>query len=240
MMGIDSQEWSSGQGDAMQGACHSSGGLDRCACSTGCSSQLSSMASIYPAPPRTPIGAAPGLYPAHSAWPDGNWICPGKFPILSMSRTRSFCDAMQMVREDDFLAQHYASQTARSSENLDITFTATTSASGSLLLGSSREFSGFGQSSPVVMQAILDRAAMFLPGLRNVNLSKVDVRVGLRPFAPRGLPYIGWMPGTDGVLIAAGHEGSGLTYGPATGEIIRRLILGEEQDQEFAENFRIA
>lgn len=82
------------------------------------------------------------------------------------------------------------------------------------------------------MQAILDRAIMFLPGLSQVDLLGVDVRVGLRPYAPRGLPYVGWMPGTQGLLVAAGHEGSGLTYGPATGEIIRRLVMGEELDQE--------
>ena len=229
------------QGDAMQDACPSSRSLDRGAGSTGRSCQHSSMASMYPAPQRTPLRAKLRRHSTHSTRPYGNWVCPGKSPMPSLSSTLSYGNAMRMIEKRVLRVQHYASQTARSNEKLDITFTATTSASGSLLLGSSREFCGFhGQSSPAVVQAILDRAAMFLPGLREVDLSMVNVRVGLRPFAPRGLPYVGWMPGSDGLLIAAGHEGSGLTYGPETGEIIRSLILGEEQDQELAGVLKVA
>lgn len=82
------------------------------------------------------------------------------------------------------------------------------------------------------MQAILDRATMFLPALEGVDVSDAHVRVGLRPFSSRGLPYIGQVPGIDNLLVAAGHEGSGLTYGPASGEIIKNLILGRELEPE--------
>ena len=57
---------------------------------------------------------------------------------------------------------------------------------------------------------------------------EVGARVGLRPYAGRGAPYIGPVPGAPGVYIAAGHEGSGLTLGPATGELLAAMILGHQ------------
>lgn len=90
------------------------------------------------------------------------------------------------------------------------------------------------------MQAILDRAAMFLPALEGVAVSDAHVRVGLRPYSARGLPYMGLVPGIDGLFVAAGHEGSGLTYGPASGEIIKTLVLGGELEQEFVGAFGIS
>ena len=66
----------------------------------------------------------------------------------------------------------------------DITFTATTSAAGTLLVGSSREFSGWDtEADAAVVAAIMQRAAAFLPGLEGVPRGDISVRVGLRPYA---------------------------------------------------------
>lgn len=110
----------------------------------------------------------------------------------------------------------------------DITFTATMSASGSLLIGSSREFSGWDSSGPIeTIDAMMDRATTFLPGLAAIDRrSEISVRVGLRPFSPTG-PMVG--PLCEGLFIAAGHEGSGLTLGPATAELVVEDILGRER-----------
>ncbi|KXZ41516.1 hypothetical protein GPECTOR_420g277 [Gonium pectorale] len=153
-------------------------------------------------------------------------------------------------------APHYATATTphssragpsaeREAEAVDITFTATTSASGSLLIGSSREFSGYDSAaSPAIVAAILQRAALFLPGLKlaaeaaaqpgtqsgSPALAGLSVRVGLRPYAVGGLPMVGPVDGAPGVFVAAGHEGSGLCMGPATGELLSRHVrrhLGE-------------
>ena len=48
---------------------------------------------------------------------------------------------------------------------------------------------------------------------------------------PRGVqtgPLVGPVPGVEGLLLAAGHEGSGLTLGPATGELLAAYALGLE------------
>jgi glycine/D-amino acid oxidase-like deaminating enzyme len=108
----------------------------------------------------------------------------------------------------------------------DITFTATTSGNGTLLVGSSREFSGWDPvASMGVVDAIMQRACVFLPELASVNPRNIDVRVGLRPFSPTG-PMVG--PIQPGLYVAAGHEGSGLTLGPATGELVCDYILDRQ------------
>ena len=66
--------------------------------------------------------------------------------------------------------QHYKTvQGTDDSNDAAITFTATASASGSLLIGSSREFVGFDrEKSASVEHAILCRASQFLPDLASV------------------------------------------------------------------------
>ncbi|GIL84910.1 hypothetical protein Vretifemale_13484 [Volvox reticuliferus] len=127
----------------------------------------------------------------------------------------------------------------------DITFTATTSANGDLLIGSSRESNVWDTApSPAIIAAILQRAATFLPGLRAAAdsaamaaeaaadggdsyggaVAGLSVRVGLRPYAVGGLPLVGPVVGAPGLFVAAGHEGSGLCMGPGTGELLVRHI----------------
>jgi D-amino-acid dehydrogenase len=48
---------------------------------------------------------------------------------------------------------------------------------------------------------------------------------GLRPMTPDGLPYIGLLPNHDNVVIATGHAMLGITLSPATGDIVRELLI---------------
>lgn len=69
-------------------------------------------------------------------------------------------------------------------------------AAGSLLVGSSREFSGWSpDASPSIIAAILQRAALFMPPLAGIDPASLNVRVGLRPFAVGGTPIVGPVPG---------------------------------------------
>jgi len=135
----------------------------------------------------------------------------------------------------------------------EVTFTATAGGAGGagpVLLGSSREDAGFdGRADGAVVAAILGRAAEFLPTLRplaesarardggGLLLARGAVRVGLRPVAAGGLPAVGPVPGLPGVVVAAGHEGSGLVMAPATAELALRWAgifggQGEEEEEE--------
>ena len=54
----------------------------------------------------------------------------------------------------------------------------------------------------------------------------LEWRVGLRPAAARGYPYLGAVPGRDRLFVATGHGASGLTYGPWSGAAVTDLALG--------------
>lgn len=113
-----------------------------------------------------------------------------------------------------------------------ISMTATMDTSGrSLILGSSRQLVGFSTDiDESIVNRIWDRAADFFPALRNTSPEDLkrsrSVRVGLRPYMPDGKPMIGPVPGCSNLLIAAGHEGEGLTLAPGTAEIIADMVLG--------------
>lgn len=82
--------------------------------------------------------------------------------------------------------------------------------------------------SEAIIDAILQRASVFLPHLATVTSADVmqSTRVGLRPYAVGGLPAVGPVPSLPGVFVAAGHEGSGLCLGPATAELVVHYLLG--------------
>jgi D-hydroxyproline dehydrogenase subunit beta len=96
-------------------------------------------------------------------------------------------------------------------------------ATGQLLIGSSRELRGWDASvNTAIVSRMLRRAFEYVPGLRSVPA--IRTWVGFRPVTPDALPLIGrW---DDGLLIAAGHEGLGVTTALATGRLIADLVTG--------------
>jgi len=75
--------------------------------------------------------------------------------------------------------------------------------------------------------AELSRAATdLIPGLSKALF--VEGWGGLRPATPSGLPIIGPMEGTDGLLLATGHFRNGVLLSAITGRIVGTLALGEK------------
>src|SRR5258708_5061303 len=64
----------------------------------------------------------------------------------------------------------------------------------------------------------LGEALRVAPGLATATLK--EVRVGLRPASPDGLPLLGRLPGYENVLVATGHGASGLQLGPYSGALM--------------------
>lgn len=52
----------------------------------------------------------------------------------------------------------------------------------------------------------------------------VEVWRGLRPCSPDGLPLIGFAPGYENLVVAAGHQMCGLHTAPATGRLVGDLL----------------
>lgn len=102
---------------------------------------------------------------------------------------------------------------------------------GQLLIGSSREHVGWDPtvSSPVLTR-MLRRAREYLPRLG--GLCALRSWVGFRPATPDGLPLIGeWEPG---LLVAAGHEGLGVTTSLGTARMVADLVQGREAEVDPA------
>jgi glycine/D-amino acid oxidase-like deaminating enzyme len=48
-----------------------------------------------------------------------------------------------------------------------------------------------------------------------------------RPMTPHGEPFVGAVPGIEGVWIGAGHSFWGITLGPGSGKVLSEMILQE-------------
>jgi glycine/D-amino acid oxidase-like deaminating enzyme len=98
---------------------------------------------------------------------------------------------------------------------------------GQLLIGSSRENVGWGSTlSSSVRARMVHKAREYVPGL--ARLRALRSWVGFRPATPDGLPLIGqWEPG---LLVAAGHEGLGITTSLGTARIVADLVQGRDPE----------
>jgi glycine/D-amino acid oxidase-like deaminating enzyme len=104
---------------------------------------------------------------------------------------------------------------------------------GQVLIGSSRELVGWDASlNHSILERMLARALEFVPTLG--ALSIIRCWTGFRPATPDKLPVIGrWEP-VEGLYIAAGHEGLGITTSLATGQLIADEVAGRRSAIERA------
>jgi glycine/D-amino acid oxidase-like deaminating enzyme len=132
----------------------------------------------------------------------------------------------------------YAATVQSASEDLEVAFVAEMTRSGTLLLGSSRQFVGFDRTvSLPVVRALADRAARFLPALARDGVKVIRSYAGLRPWSPDHRPLIGPVEAAPGFYLAAGHEGAGIGLAPVTGRLIADWVTGAELPR-FAEEIR--
>lgn len=110
---------------------------------------------------------------------------------------------------------------------------------GRLVVGATRETgSGFqphGTAAGVV--AVLAEALRVAPGLAQAEIR--EIRVGLRPASPDGLPILGAVPGIERLLLATGHGSVGLQLGPYSGKVVAGLIVRGEAETDI-EPFSLA
>ena len=70
-------------------------------------------------------------------------------------------------------------------------------------------------------QALLTRAAAFLPGLKTQGGTQW---MGFRPSMPDSLPVISTVPGREAVALAFGHGHLGLTQSAGTAELVADIV----------------
>jgi glycine/D-amino acid oxidase-like deaminating enzyme len=116
-------------------------------------------------------------------------------------------------------------KSAHGRDGASVAFNVQPRATGQLLIGSSREFAGLDPApNRELLGRMLRKAADYLPGL--VQVPVLRVWTGFRPCGPGNLPVIGPWPGQEGLYVAAGHEGLGITTALVTAELIVHHVLG--------------
>ncbi len=97
---------------------------------------------------------------------------------------------------------------------------------GHILLGGSRAGSLTDEPEGAeVVGEIARRAAALVPALADIPVT--SAWSGVRPTSPDGLPLIGWVPGIDGLFLAGGHGGQGVTLGGGSARLAAQMMLGE-------------
>lgn len=123
-----------------------------------------------------------------------------------------------LVLSTSYLAKKYGDANAAPA-----TLAAEQTASGNVMIGGTRDFAGFDVSVTATdTQALVRMAIRALPALADTHI--IRSFAGLRPYVPDGLPLIGPVPGCPCVVMAAGHEGDGITLAPITGQMVAQYI----------------
>lgn len=144
-------------------------------------------------------------------------IVPRKGHLLVTDRYPGLC-THQLV-ELGYLAS------AHSMAGASVAFNVQPRATGQLLIGSSRELVGWDPSiNRDIVRQMIDRALAFMPALGGVNALRVWT--GFRPATPDSLPLIGPWTALEGVWVAAGHEGLGVTMALATAQLVADGLAG--------------
>ena len=96
---------------------------------------------------------------------------------------------------------------------------------GQILLGSSRQFGAENaEVEPAMIDRMVRRALEYMPGL--ARLTALRCWTGFRAATPDKLPLIGPCPGVEGVYLATGHEGLGITTSMGTARLLADQVLG--------------
>ena len=144
---------------------------------------------------------------------------PRKGHLVITDRYPGFC--RHQILELGYL------KSAHEMSSESVAFNVQPRATDQVLIGSSRELVGWNNDiNRDLVDAMVERAIEYMPRL--AALSVLRIWTGFRPASRDNLPFIGrWEP-IDGLWIAAGHEGLGITTSLATGELLADLIVGRQ------------
>jgi len=97
---------------------------------------------------------------------------------------------------------------------------------GHVVLGATEEpEAGFAiRNTASGVSGLIDRGLKLMPRLAEAEM--VTMWANLRPGTPDDKPFIGPVPGINGLWAATGHYRSGLILAPATAEAVAALLLG--------------
>ena len=97
---------------------------------------------------------------------------------------------------------------------------------GHLLIGSTLEHEGYDKTpTEHALESLKASAIELIPALADAHV--VGHWAGLRPGSPDGIPFIGPVPGYEGLWLNCGHYRNGLVLAPASCQLLTDLLVGE-------------
>jgi glycine oxidase len=87
------------------------------------------------------------------------------------------------------------------------------------------------------IQSLIEKITPIMPSIASSQL--YETWSGLRPQSHDGKPYIGQHPDGEHIYFATGHYRNGILLAPKTGEMVRDLILGRQQNEDYINTFSI-
>jgi glycine oxidase len=104
---------------------------------------------------------------------------------------------------------------------------------GRVLVGATVEDVGFDERATAAgVRDLLEAGCALVPQLWQASFE--EVRVGLRPASPDGLPIVGRSDAVPGLIYATGHYRNGVLLTPLTAALVRSLVMGEDGDSALA------
>lgn len=111
---------------------------------------------------------------------------------------------------------------------------AVTPMEGFTRFGGTMEISGINQRINTKRVAAIAKAAHdYYPKLRVPEASINEVRSGLRPLSPDGLPFIGRHSAVGNLILATGHSMMGWSLGPATGKLVSEILSSQSESMDL-------
>lgn len=108
---------------------------------------------------------------------------------------------------------------------------------GHILIGSTLEYAGYDATTTTqALESLRASAHGLLPAL--AEMQPVAQWAGLRPGSPDGIPFIGEVPGFDGLWLNTGHFRNGLVLAPASCRLLADLMTGKTPEIS-AEPYRV-
>ncbi|HEX3489466.1 MAG TPA: FAD-binding oxidoreductase [Streptosporangiaceae bacterium] len=148
-------------------------------------------------------------------------------PVLPRRGFIVVTEALPVLIRHKVYTADYVANVASGSAGLEVSTVIEGTASGTVLIGASRERVGFDRSSSLRIVGLLAaQAARLFPVLAQARA--IRFYRGFRPYCPDHLPVIGADDRLAGLLHACGHEGAGVGLAPATGHLIAQLAAGQE------------
>ena len=96
---------------------------------------------------------------------------------------------------------------------------------GRILAGSTLEDAGYDKTvTAEARESLYDSALRIIPALADCPVE--HHWAGLRPGSPDGIPFIGAVPGIQGLHVNAGHHRNGLVLAPASTRLLVDQLLG--------------